>query len=184
MTRRAGASPARLAGMVLVLVLAAVAAVAVAMLTGAPDAAPDAASELVTVERVVDGDTVLVEIDGRVERVRYVGIDAPELAPVDAGRTADCFGPEARERHAELVAGRQLRMTRDHSDRDRFDRLLRHAWVEVDGEWVHVGELLVAAGAARARSYPPDTALDSRLAAAERRASDGGAGLWGACDAG
>lgn len=184
MTRREGAVPARLAGMVIVLILVPVVVVAVAMLTDAPDAAPDDASELVTVERVVDGDTVLVEIDGRVERVRYVGIDAPELVPADGGRAADCFGLEARERHAELVAGRQLRITRDHSDRDRFDRLLRHAWVDVDGEWGHVGELLVAGGAARARSYPPDTALDGRLADAERRARGGGAGLWGACDAG
>ncbi|MBW3612334.1 MAG: thermonuclease family protein [Chloroflexi bacterium] len=184
MTRRVTASPARLAGIVGVLLLAAVLVAAVAMPTAAPDAAPADASELVTVVRIVDGDTVLVEIDGRVERVRYVGIDAPELESTDGGRAADCFGPEARHRHVELVAGRQLRMERDRSDRDRFDRLLRHARVEIDGEWRHVGELLVAEGAAHARSYPPDTSLDGRLADAERRARDADAGLWGACGPG
>lgn len=165
------------------LVFVAVLVAAIAMLTDAPEAAPGGASTLGAVDRVVDGDTVLVEIDGRVERVRYVGIDAPELDPSDGGRP-DCFGREARLRHAELVGGRQLRLERDESDRDRFDRLLRHAWVEADGEWRHVGELLVAAGAARARSYPPDTGMDRRLADAERRARVGGRGLWRACGSG
>lgn len=184
MTRPERVRPARLAGLVVVVCLLGVLAVAIAGLTAAPEATSDGAPELVTVQRVVDGDTVLVVIDGRVERVRYVGIDAPELEWTDGARPADCFGPEARDRHAELVAGRQLRIERDRSDRDRFDRLLRHAWLEVDGEWRHVGELLVVEGSARARSYPPDTAQDDRLADAERSARDRAAGLWGACSSG
>jgi micrococcal nuclease len=133
------------------------------------------------VERVVDGDTVIVRIDGRRERVRYAGIDAPELGDADEGRQDECWAEDSLDAHAELVAGRQLRLVRDRTDRDRFDRLLRHAWVEMGEDWVHVGEALVGAGAALARSYPPDTGMDERLARAEGAARDARAGLWGDC---
>jgi len=131
--------------------------------------------------RVVDGDTLVVQADGGPERLRYVGIDAPEIARQDGATAAECWADEATMAHAGLVGGAVLRLERDVSDRDRFGRLLRHGWIERDGTWHHVGEELVRLGAAHARSYPPDTRYDGRLGDAEREARRNGLGLWGAC---
>ena len=47
---------------------------------------------MATVTHVVDGDTIDVEIGGREERVRLIGIDSPELRP-----EVECFRVEARD---------------------------------------------------------------------------------------
>jgi micrococcal nuclease len=169
---------ARLTAAIIGLLLLGALVVAVALLLDRPGTGSGADDERARVERVVDGDTLVVTLDGRTERLRYIGIDAPELDP------PECHARNALRLHERLVDGAELRLERDRSDRDRFGRLLRHAWVEVSGSTRHVGEELVAAGAARARSYPPDTAMDRRLRAAEDRARREGAGLWSACDAG
>src|SRR3989344_7784781 len=60
--------------------------------------------ELVKVTRVVDGDTIDVEIDGKIERVRYIGIDTPET--VDPRKPVQCFGGEASKKNQELGEGK------------------------------------------------------------------------------
>lgn len=182
--------PERLLGMVAVLLLAGALVVFIALSaapaatpsgeTGDADRGPGGPTERAQVLRVVDGDTIVVRVGGREERVRYVGLDAPEIANAGAGAGADCGGDEARAANDRLVAGEELVLERDVSDRDRFGRLLRHAWL-ASGAWRLVGLELVEAGAVEARSYPPDTARDSQLDAAQRRARDQGAGIWGAC---
>ncbi len=129
------------------------------------------------VVRVVDGDTIIVRIDGREERVRFIGVDAPELANADTGQAAECGGPEARDANAALLDGAAVRLERDVSDRDRFGRLLRHVWVRDS----LASRRLVLEGAVEARSYPPDTGRDGELDAAEREAREQGAGTWGSC---
>jgi micrococcal nuclease len=179
------AGPERLLGIVIVLVLAA-AAVAVIALQQAGPAAPgggngsDGLIETAEVIRVVDGDTIVVRIDGREERVRYIGLDAPEVANREDGTAAECGGDEARIANEELVGGERLLLERDVSDRDRFGRLLRHAWLEGEHRRL-IGLELVSAGAVEARSYPPDTTRDAELDAAERMAREREAGMWGAC---
>lgn len=107
-------------------------------------AAPTPDATLYTVTRVIDGDTIDVERDGQTFRVRYIGINTPE-------RDEPCFR-EATEANRALVAGRQVRLERDVSDTDRFDRLLRYVYV---GE-VFVNEALVRDGWAEAVLYEPD----------------------------
>jgi micrococcal nuclease len=139
---------------------------------------PHAASgQLARVLRVVDGDTIVVSIEGTMERVRYIGVDAPELARAGDGLVAECGANAARAANEELVADAEVRLERDVSDRDRFGRLLRHVWL---GDTL-VTEALAARGAVEARSYPPDIALDGRLSAAEDEARAARAGMWGQC---
>jgi len=124
------------------------------------------------VTAVVDGDTISVLISGFYERrVRYIGIDAPEMR-------RDCFAPEATAFNRQLVLGKDVALERDVSDTDRFGRLLRYVYLPT-GEMVN--ELLVRGGYAVARSYPPDTKYKARFEAAERQAQQANAGLWGAC---
>jgi micrococcal nuclease len=175
--------PERLIGVVLVLALVA-AVVAVLALTGpAPTVVHDAPVDGVSavVAGVTDGDTITIRVDGRRERVRYIGLDAPEIARADEGMPAECGGNEARAANARIVEGTEVLLERDRSDRDRFGRLLRHVWVETADGWELVGELLVAEGAVEARSYPPDTGRDDLLDVAERRARDAGLGIWRTC---
>ena len=117
---------------------------------------------------MIDGDTLEVRVGGATERVRLIGINTPE--------SGECFADEATEALAGLVAGREVRLVRDTSGRDQYDRLL--AYVEVDGE--HVNEALVRGGYAIARAYPPDTARADALAAAQREAEQAAAGMWAA----
>ena len=141
---------------------------------------PEGPVERGTVVRVVDGDTIVVRIGGREERVRYIGLDAPEIANAEAGPAAECGADAAWAADERLVAGEDVVLERDVSDRDRFRRLLRHAWLD-GGGWRLIGLELVEAGAAEARSYAPDTTRDEDLAAAERRARDRDAGIWDDC---
>lgn len=173
-------------GLVVVLVLALAVALAV---VGGGDPSPAGggpgsaapSGERAVVERVVDGDTIVVSLDSQRERVRYVGVDAPELANAEAGTAAECWAEEARDANERILDGVEVLLERDVSDRDRFGRLLRHVWVADGGRWRLVGEELAAAGAVEVRSYPPDTGRDVELQGAEREARRAGAGLWSGC---
>ncbi|MBE0610036.1 MAG: thermonuclease family protein [Dehalococcoidia bacterium] len=150
--------------------------------TGRSPGAPDGSGlpagvvcEWATVVRVVDGDTIRVRIDGVEERVRYIGIDTPELSHPTLG--VEPFGPEASTFNEQLAGGRRVCLERDVSDRDRFGRLLRYAWLE-DGTMVN--ERLVAAGMARVVTFPPDVKyIEERLLPAQRSAAEAGRGIWG-----
>ncbi len=125
--------------------------------------------------RVVDGDTIEVELRGRTEDVRYIGIDTPES--VKPGTPVQCFGKEASDYNARLVDGATVRLVFDRELRDRYGRLL--AYVYASGDLVNAQ--LVAAGYARTLEIEPNTAEADRFAKLERRASSTGRGLWGSC---
>ncbi len=132
----------------------------------APAAAPSGAGNA-TVASVVDGDTFDVRLaDGSDERVRIVGVNAPEHD--------ECFADDATAALTARIGGQSVDLVRDHSDRDRYGRLLRY--VEVGG--VDVGERLVRQGFAIARVSEPDTDRAAQIAAAEVSAIVAGTGLW------
>ena len=126
------------------------------------------------VTRVVDGDTIVVEIDGSEYTLRYIGIDAPETVKPNA--PVGCFGPEANAFNKQLVEGETVGLETDNSDTDDFGRLLRYVWL--GGEMVNA--TLVEGGFARAKRYPPDTRNNSLFESLEQAARDAGRGLWGA----
>jgi micrococcal nuclease len=106
--------------------------------------AQPAAYELATLLRVVDGDTIDVELNGERHRVRYIGMNTPE-------RDEPCFD-EATEANVDLVAGKEVMLVKDVSETDRYGRLLRYVYVEN----VFVNQVLVADGFAEAVLYKPD----------------------------
>lgn len=132
-----------------------------------------------TVTRVIDGDTIEVEISGVEYTVRYIGIDTPET--VDPRRPVGCFGAEASARNRELVEGKAVELEKDVSETDDFGRLLRYVWA--DGQMVN--ETLVRDGYALAATYPPDVRYAELFASLQMAAREAGRGLWGpACEAG
>lgn len=128
--------------------------------------------ELVKVIRVVDGDTI--EIEGG-EKVRYIGIDTPET--VDPRKTVQCFGVEASKKNKELVEGKMVRLEKDVTDRDKYNRLLRYIYV---GD-TFINLELVRQGFAYSYSYPPDIKYQDQFVKAQQEAREAKRGLWGAC---
>lgn len=126
-------------------------------------------SSLVKVVRVIDGDTI--EIEGG-ERVRYIGIDAPET-----NQNLECFATESAAKNSELVLNKEVLLEKDISETDRYQRLLRNVRI---GD-VFVNEELVREGFARVSTFPPDIKYKEKLIEAERLAKANNKGLWGSC---
>jgi micrococcal nuclease len=143
---------------------------------GAPPAAGAPVEAGVVVE-VVDGDTVVLSLAGRTERVRLLGIDTPET--VHPTKPIECHGPEASALLARLLPiGAAVGVARDRQARDPFDRLLLYL---LDAEGRIVNEELIRRGAGTVLVIEPNGVLADRLRRAESAARAEGAGLWGAC---
>jgi micrococcal nuclease len=148
-----------------------------APILGAPDR-PTGPTQEATLVRVVDGDTIRVMVGGVEERVRYIGMDTPELN-TNSAATPEPWADDATDANARLLARGRLILEKDVSDRDHYERLLRNAWVERDGAWTLVNLALVAEGYAQVSTYPPDVKYVDALLAAGRAAREAGRGLWG-----
>jgi len=131
-----------------------------------------------TVERVVDGDTIIVHINGKRERVRLIGIDTPES--VDQNRPVQCFGHEASA-HTEslLPPGTEVSLVRDVEARDKYDRLL--AYVIRTDDQLFVNLDLVENGFAGPLTYPPNDHYADLFESTASAAAAAGTGLWGTC---
>ena len=138
---------------------------------------PPSGSSLVTVTKVTDGDTIHVTYLGVDERVRLIGVDTPEV-PWYGGK-GECFGVEAGLYARSRLTKKSVRLSFDQVRRDRYGRLL--AYVYLGGELFNL--TLVRLGYAASDPVPPDTAMASEFAAAERDARAAGRGLWSACPA-
>ena len=118
------------------------------------------------VTQVIDGDTVIVQGG---YHVRYIGIDTPEID--------EPFYQEAKDLNRELVDGKEIRLEKDVTDKDKYDRLLRYVYVDnvfVNAELVRQGYAYV---------YPesqfPDIKYYDLLKEAEMEAREAERGIWG-----
>lgn len=132
------------------------------------------------VDRVVDGDTLIIKGQGKPLRVRLIGVDAPES--VKPNSPVECYGPESAAFLKELLpAGSQIKLEADlvAGDKDQYGRLLRTVFTK-DGSNVSVA--IAAAGMGREYVYqgkPSRYAEEIRTAQAQ--AQQAGTGLWSAC---
>ena len=115
------------------------------------------------VQRVIDGDTVVLA-DGA--RVRYIGMDTPERG--------EPFFDEATEFNRRLVEGRRIQLVEDESETDRFGRLLRYVFA---GD-ILVNAELVREGLAEAKRYEPDVKFADCFDTLMQEARDNRRGLW------
>lgn len=131
-----------------------------------------------TLVRVVDGDTIQVEVDGQRENVRLIGIDTPETKRPNT--PVECFGPEASAFTTSLLPeGTPLLLERDVEARDDYDRLLAYVYRADDGLFVNLE--IVAQGYANLLTFPPNVAHVDDFVAAARAAEAADLGLWRAC---
>ncbi|MCG0239167.1 MAG: thermonuclease family protein [Firmicutes bacterium] len=135
-----------------------------------PPGVPQGA-RLAVVERVVDGDTLEVQLDGQTERVRMIGVDTPEVHG-----QVEPYGPEASAFTKKVLApGTRVWLELDVETRDRYGRLLAYVWL-ADGRLFN--EVLLREGYAQLLTIPPNVKYVERLTAAEREAREAGRGLW------
>jgi micrococcal nuclease len=136
------------------------------------------ASDQARVTRVVDGDTVKVELGDRDETLRLIGIDTPET--VDPRRPVGCYGKEASEHTKSLLPnGTVVRLERDAEERDRYGRLLVYVFRASDGLFVNAD--LAAQGYAQPLTIAPNVTHADEFARLAAHARQLHAGLWGAC---
>ncbi len=131
----------------------------------------EVSGELATVIRIIDGDTIEVEINGHTYRVRYIGMDTPERG--------EPFFDEATEANRRLVDGQSVTLVKDVSETDRYGRLLRYVYL-ADG--IFVNAELVRQGYAQVATFPPDVAHQELFVQMQQEARDAGHGLWGLQD--
>ena len=125
-----------------------------------------------TVVRVVDGDTIHVRVGERLEKVRYIGVNTPEVHHPRKGE-----GPGGRDAMAinrTLVERRHVRLETDVQARDRYGRLLAYVWV---GETM-VNAELVRRGYAQVMTIPPNVRHQALFVKLQREAREGARGLW------
>jgi micrococcal nuclease len=131
----------------------------------------------VTVVRVVDGDTLDVQLPaGTRERLRLIGLDTPEV--VDPRKPVQCFGREASARAKELLpAGTVVTLETDptQGERDRYGRLLAYVSLP-DGR--NFAGVLIAEGYAHEYTYRLPYAHQAAFREAQRQARESGLGLW------
>ena len=118
------------------------------------------------VTQVIDGDTIIIEGG---YKVRYIGIDTPEVYP-----KLEAYGMEAWQANRKLVEGKKVRLARDVSETDKYGRLLRYVYVDD----IFVNAELVRRGLAEAQAYPPDIKHQDYLDELEAEAREASRGIW------
>lgn len=126
-----------------------------------------------SVLRVVDGDTLKIEINGEEETMRLLLVDTPETKHPDL--PVQPFGEEASRFTENLLSNQQIQIEFDGPQRDKYNRLLGYVWI--DGE--NFNKLLLKEGLARyAYEYDPPYTHQEEMKMAEKQARQEGIGIW------
>ena len=138
----------------------------------------DRQSDLVKIAHVIDGDTVDIDIKGRTERVRLIGVNTPETK--HPTKPIECFGPEASAYMTQLLPkGTTVRIERDVEARDRYGRMLLYLYLGSDNLFINLD--LVARGYGTPMSIEPNTFHRNDFVRAAAKAEAANVGLWKAC---
>lgn len=124
------------------------------------------------VVRVVDGDTIKVQVGDRIETVRYIGVDTPET--VHPNRPIEPYGKAASRFNGSLVQGKSVRLELDVEPRDRYGRLLAYVYVDT----LFVNAELLRQGYAQLMTIPPNVRHVDDFVLLQREAREAGRGLW------
>ncbi len=127
------------------------------------------------VVQTIDGDTILVDMDGKPEKVRLIGLDTPET--VDPRRPVQCFGREATAKAKNILSGQKVRIEPDMSQdsRDRYGRLLAYVFLP-DGTLFN--KMMIEEGYGHEYTYTLPYKYQAEFKAAETRARELKKGLW------
>ena len=133
-----------------------------------------------TVTKVIDGDTIWVDINGKEEKVRFIGVNCPEYTT-----KIEEYGKEATEYTTNELLGKKVYLQKDISQTDDYNRLLRYVWLEkidtINEENIEnylFNAKLVINGYAQSNYYKPDISLQNYLEKFEKEAKKQKIGIW------
>ena len=137
--------------------------------------------KLYSVIKVVDGDTLAIQMDGQSQTIRLIGIDTPET--VHPSKPVECFGLEASNKAKEILTGTQVSIETDSTQGayDRYNRLLAYIILE-DG--TNFNKLMIEEGYGYEYTYRLPYKYQSEFKSAQQQAEANKRGLWadGACE--
>jgi endonuclease YncB( thermonuclease family) len=131
-----------------------------------------------------DGDTIDVRLGGRVETIRFVGVQAMELHVYNskhAGlRRGDCHALEATARVEQLIKQSHgiVRLAAQHPSREGLGRSLRSVAVKIGGQWRDVGAIEMAEGHTLWMPSNTETAWNQTYNRLEQEAALKHIGMW------
>ncbi|HBT20822.1 MAG TPA: nuclease [Peptococcaceae bacterium] len=133
------------------------------------------------VSEVIDGDTIVIALNGREEKVRLIGVDTPESTI-----RHEPYGKEASNYTKSKLLGRTIYLEKDVSERDKYGRLLRYVWLEVpqnnsESEIRNkmFNAILLLGGYAQTATFPPDVKYTDYFVKFQREAQKNRKGFWG-----
>jgi micrococcal nuclease len=128
----------------------------------------------ISVKHIIDGDTIVVEYEGRTEKIRLIGINTPEIHHPTKG--IEPYGYEAK-RFVEglLKPGDSVKLEFDIQLRDKYGRLLAYVYLP-DGRFLNA--LLVENGYAQVMTIPPNVKYQELFLKLQREARENNLGLW------
>jgi len=143
--------------------------------TAEPSSKPAIETKEVKITKVIDGDTVEVSLDGKIEKVRLIGINTPET--VDPRTTIECFGIEASNKAKEILNGKTVFLEADSSqdNRDKYQRLLRYVWLD---DKTNFNKQMVSEGYAYEYTYGVPYKYQTEFKQVEKEARENKRGLW------
>lgn len=127
------------------------------------------------VVKIIDDDTLDLNINGKVERIRLIGMNTPET--VDPRKPVECFGKEASNRAKELLIGKSVKIESDPAEdtRDKYDRLLLYIFLS-DG--TNFAKKMIMEGYAYEYTYDVKYKYQAEFKQAQKYAEDNKLGLW------
>ncbi len=133
---------------------------------------------LYSVTHFLDGDTIAVSMNGKEEKVRFVGVDTPETHKPNT--PVQCYGPAASAYTKTVIGNQKVRLVSDSlsTDRDRYNRLLRYVYLP-DG--TNLNEKLIQTGHGFYYPYFPFT-KSKQFSDDQTKAMAAHLGLWGNCN--
>jgi micrococcal nuclease len=143
-----------------------------ALLALAPPGHAQAPAGPAYVTRVIEGDTLYADLGGRLETVRYLGVNTPRIEHPTRG--AQPYATAAREANRRLVEGKWIRLVFDDQPRDGDGRLLAYVWV---GD-LFVNAAMVHYGYGEAAASTSITRYGEYFRMLEAGARQEGRGLW------
>ena len=136
-----------------------------------------------TVTRVVDGDTVVINVDGQERRVRLLGVDTPET--VHPNKPVQFYGKEASSFTKQSLTGQRVWLEYDKNPQDRYNRHLAYIWTAKPANITDAtirrdmfNARLLLGGYAKVLIIKPNTRYAKEFAELESEARSSRRGVW------